>query len=760
MLHHTAVAALLLLASPVVVTNGDAAADFDTIVRRGAHDDDCGTHDANNTETTQVILAIEQHLDAIHGPHRTRRTIDTLQPLRIPVKFVHFVDSRTTLVTEDSCKYQIAEMNKDFGGRPWANVDQPNIGTGPDARVSFYFESLEQIRDSRCTTLDVRGQRDNYCKNLADGGNGDPTRFLYIFLAELVSTLGYARFPYQDAETSMMYSSVIQVENMPSPFQISSFFGKKHTTAAHEVGHQFGLYHVFQGGCLWSGDGVHDTPACIRTFGSCNFQQDTCPGQTAWNSIPGNDPVDNIMHYQDCRGKFTAGQITRMHDSLETFKPTAFANWKANAQRVFEPIQDSECCVVQETRGSFDLPSCSVADCCSYCNGGPGTNSSLNNCPGDFDIYWKSCGIMQCERPAVSDRCSTPAPTVSPTVAPPPPASCISGDAELPRLDVATGHVSKVQVRKIEEGDVVQGAVGDNLVPEFCTVEAIGSFGYGPVYGNYTDHHLLLDNATKSVVAHGTRNRSTTDVDKYVVLLGSSVNDHDESCMAGIDATANLYTPLDTDFCGKDVDLSFEQYKLLYTSILRTVRRSGGFWLQLASYTGRTISGSDGEVTVVQQWNEFTPKLCVSMLACAESASATSEECATYEALGVEFVDGFLTPEAQNATHIGLPNLGHPGLNGSAAFAVTDASNDDTDWHIVVVVLGAAVLVAGVVGAVVIVAIRRRRQRSADDDAVNTIVHDACDTYEVDPPAMMLVEDVQDTVSATGVSERTAEELV
>jgi hypothetical protein len=52
-------------------------------------------------------------------------------------------------------------------------------------------------------------------------------------------------------------------------------------TLVHEVGHFFGLFHVFQGGCLDPGDGIDDTPAQSRpTYGSCtaNSNKDSCFG--------------------------------------------------------------------------------------------------------------------------------------------------------------------------------------------------------------------------------------------------------------------------------------------------------------------------------------------------------------------------------------------------------------------------------------------------------------------------------------------------
>lgn len=94
----------------------------------------------------------------------------------------------------------------------------------------------------------------------------------------------------------------------------------------HEMGHYFGLYHTFEGGCsnsdcTLSGDKVCDTPPdqtntpvlCNTTVNSCNT--DIISGFASDE----NDHINNYMDYGNpsCMDQFTLGQKTRMFYYLE-----------------------------------------------------------------------------------------------------------------------------------------------------------------------------------------------------------------------------------------------------------------------------------------------------------------------------------------------------------------------------------------------------------------------------------------------------------
>ncbi|KAL8662085.1 MAG: hypothetical protein Q9168_008311 [Polycauliona sp. 1 TL-2023] len=88
-------------------------------------------------------------------------------------------------------------------------------------------------------------------------------------------------------------------------------------TATHEIGHWFGLFHVFQGSaCSGAGDSVSDTPLQKTPTSGCPANKDSCP------NAAGLDDIHNYMDYSDdsCYTRFTAGQTTRMKQMYSMYR--------------------------------------------------------------------------------------------------------------------------------------------------------------------------------------------------------------------------------------------------------------------------------------------------------------------------------------------------------------------------------------------------------------------------------------------------------
>lgn len=111
------------------------------------------------------------------------------------------------------------------------------------------------------------------------------------FLKDMGDNLGYCYFPQSASAGSTAYirdGCTVLYSTVPGGGLTNYDLG--HTTT-HEVGHWFGLYHTFQGGCTGSGDSVADTPAQASASSGCPVGRDSCPSQA------GLDPIHNYMDY-------------------------------------------------------------------------------------------------------------------------------------------------------------------------------------------------------------------------------------------------------------------------------------------------------------------------------------------------------------------------------------------------------------------------------------------------------------------------------
>ena len=240
---------------------------------------------------------------------------------------------------------------------------------------------------------------------------------------------------------------------------------------------------------------------------------------------------------------------------------------------------------------------------------------------------------------------------------PPPPPSCMSGNTgtlkvtgtlnapapanpseksagsllEATPQEKSTGSLERTItiVKELAVGDKIEGLDADKQ-PALCTVEAVGMFGFGALYGNYTEDHFVLDPATGNVMQHGAVG-NRTDEDKYEVLT---------SCPVALDEAGTGFTPMDGDFCGKSTsEMSWSKYLLIHASMLRIVRATGGYWFSASAYR-------DFESVV-----KHGPKLCAAMLACA----GEQFECDELERISTLFVDNYLSYDAREATLKSMP---------------------------------------------------------------------------------------------------------
>jgi hypothetical protein len=206
----------------------------------------------------------------------------------VPV-YVHVMLSASGAgdVTQTQIDKQIGELNQDFAG----GESSVAANTG----FTFRLAGVDRYRNN---AWHQDKQSSTYRKKTRLGGKNALNMWLVDF-----NYLGIATFPWDYARQPGIDGIRVHYTSLPGGSATNYDLGK---TATHEVGHWFGLYHTFQGGCTSTNDEVADTPAQSSSTGGCPAGRDSC-------SLPGLDPIHNYMDYSydSCYDQFTPGQSNR-----------------------------------------------------------------------------------------------------------------------------------------------------------------------------------------------------------------------------------------------------------------------------------------------------------------------------------------------------------------------------------------------------------------------------------------------------------------
>lgn len=237
----------------------------------------------------------------------------------IPV-VVHVIhNGGTENISDAQIQSQIDILNEDFRKALGTNGD----GNGVDTEIEFCL--AKRNPEGRCTNGIVRIQslltnHQTYQRTmLKELSFWDNTRYLNVYVVKSINgssgTLGYSSFPSGPADEDGI---VVRHNYFGRIGTASTSLGR---TMTHEIGHWFGLYHTFNGGCgndvCADGDYVCDTPpAASPNFGcsiinSCSID------------VPDlNDQIENYMDYSDdnCMSMFTQGQKDRMYATLNSIR--------------------------------------------------------------------------------------------------------------------------------------------------------------------------------------------------------------------------------------------------------------------------------------------------------------------------------------------------------------------------------------------------------------------------------------------------------
>ena len=262
---------------------------------------------------------------------RARKTSSHYQ---IPV-VVHIIHNGEAVgtgpnVTDAQVLSQIRVLNEDFNRQNADTTNTPAVFKPVAGRLNIEFVLAKQDPDGLATNGIVRvdGDRSSWTMNdnykLKSLSYWPSEEYLNIWVANLTDGhAGYAQFPESDlpgletSSTNRLTDGVVIWHKAfgsedDGPFTLDRVFNKGRTTT-HEVGHFFGLNHIWGDESACAGtDYVSDTPNQGRST-------DGCPTHPKTDNCSSVVMFQNFLDYTNdaCMNLFTEGQVSRMTVVLE-----------------------------------------------------------------------------------------------------------------------------------------------------------------------------------------------------------------------------------------------------------------------------------------------------------------------------------------------------------------------------------------------------------------------------------------------------------
>ncbi|GMQ32572.1 MAG: T9SS type A sorting domain-containing protein [Cytophagales bacterium] len=242
----------------------------------------------------------------------------------IPV-VVHVIHNGTeigdgTNIPDEQIFEQIRILNEDFR-RLNADANRTPLEFRPvaaDSKIEFVLAKQDPNGLPTTGIVRLQGPQSTYNPNdatlIGQLSQWNPEEYMNIWVVPLVSPfIGYASFPISDLPGLNFPPTSALTDGVTIDYRFFGIGGSaisfsRGRTATHEVGHYFGLRHIWGDGGCGVDDFVSDTPEQDNSNNICNDN----PSRISCGT---NDMIQNYMDYTPdaCMNLFTLGQVERFN---------------------------------------------------------------------------------------------------------------------------------------------------------------------------------------------------------------------------------------------------------------------------------------------------------------------------------------------------------------------------------------------------------------------------------------------------------------